>query len=40
MLAVDGFAQSFTRWPAEMNGHTFDATEPGIKDALACLDAG
>ena len=36
-LAADGMAQQFTDWPGQMNGHTFNVTEPGVKEAKACL---
>lgn len=37
ILAVDGFAASFTNWPNAVNGQKLDATEPGVDDAIACL---
>ncbi|MGO1543046.1 MAG: hypothetical protein ACTHXA_01765 [Gulosibacter sp.] len=38
ILAIDGVAQAATDWPGQMNGHEFSVTEPGVSDALACLD--
>ncbi|GAA1790993.1 hypothetical protein [Leucobacter iarius] len=39
IVAIDGFAGQFTDWPKQINGHTFDVTEDGADEALACLAA-
>lgn len=37
-LAVDATAATVTDWPNQIDGHTFDITEDGATEALACLD--
>lgn len=39
-LAVDGFAHQFTDWPNEIRGEKLTASEDGVTEAKACLDAG
>lgn len=37
VMAVDGYAASFTNWPNVVDGQELDASEPGAEDAIACL---
>lgn len=39
-LSIDAIADLYSDFPNEMNGESFDITEDGAAEALACLEAG
>jgi hypothetical protein len=38
LLAVDGYAQSFTRWPRQVGEVKLSVTTDGVTEATACLN--
>lgn len=39
-MAVDPMAQLYTDWPGEIQGTPLDASQDGVDEAKACLEAG